>query len=389
MAIEERIGSKYSTAIPKTISKEQLSNIVSSITDTRDILIVNILYHTGLNLNELSTLKISDINIKEKKIRIRAENTKNRSSRDVLLGKDLLITLKRSLKIIKPEQEFLLSTRQSKKISNRRIEQILKDYGKRNEIELTPSVLRDTYIQNSFSSGIKKEKIQTAIGTRTVRYKQFIQESDLKQLLSSIVSKRDKLILHTLYETGCTVNEFVNLKKKDLIADENKIIIRKDNTKSKKTRIVKISKTLCRKLLKITHPADAKSYIFFTRQSKHISPRRIQQIFKRYLIKAGLPSYLTPQNIRYSSIISKFKLGVPSNIISDISGIKVIRAKSFQPSFVVKSFAEAESQEPEDRREIDKNTKEVKRGRSKQKMGRKRTKRQQKQDGSKKETKES
>lgn len=100
-------------------------------------------------------------------------------------------------------------------------------------------------------------------------------------------SKRDALLIKLLLETGCTANEATGLRTADI--SENSVLIQ--------DREIQLPRNLCSQLRKIA----GSEYVFCTRQSPQLSARRVQQIVRTALRKAGVED-ATPQMLRYTHI---------------------------------------------------------------------------------------
>ena len=61
-------------------------------------------------------------------------------------------------------------------------------------------------------------------------------------------SPRDDLILNILYSTGCTVNELVNIRIRQIDFKKNTLQIRKESSRNKHARDVYISKKVIEKI---------------------------------------------------------------------------------------------------------------------------------------------
>jgi len=281
--METQNRTKDSTISHSRISANEFRKLISASKSPRDRLMIRLFYGLGLNLNELSNLKKSDIDLNRRRIHIRAEHTKSRVSRILPLS----ITLVSALKSYKAK-EYLFYTRQSPKISNRRIEQIIGDISKKAGLKhLTPRVLRKTYIRNSLESGTDQRTVQKSIGTTSLRFKRYISAKDLDSMIGSISSLRDRAIFTMLKETGCTAKELVGLKWSEVNLEQKSVMIDK-------------SRNLSTKLTRLLRSIKGVGYVFSTRQSKRMTIRRIQQLMRLYLKETGIKA--TPNSIRNASV---------------------------------------------------------------------------------------
>ena len=139
---------------------------------------------------------------------------------------------------------------------------------------------------------------------------EYLSREELEQLLHSIQSPRDKLLVRFLYESGCSISELSELKTSTLHADGTLLI---------GSRKAVISAELAHELLK-----QADTYVFHTRQTPTITPKRIQQILKPY-IAAVHKGKVTPHVLRYTHIVHAYTQGVPLAAISEQTGLTCVR----------------------------------------------------------------
>lgn len=133
---------------------------------------------------------------------------------------------------------------------------------------------------------------------------------ELDRLLTSITNQRDKLIVRLLYESGCSISEISELRAS---------AVHSDGTVQFANRKAHISSELAQELLK-----QADSYVFHTRQTPTITPKRIQQILKPY-IAAVHRGKTTPHILRYTHIIHAYKQGLQLQAISRQTGLTAVR----------------------------------------------------------------
>lgn len=149
----------------------------------------------------------------------------------------------------------------------------------------------------------------------------YLAEEDIVNLVSTISSTRDRLILLILYETGCSITELTNIKLRDIKTNKKELIINHSvRTGEKRTTKIsnRLSKTI-KEFLKKTNQKNNSNHLFTTRQSSTITPKRVQQILGQYTIKK---IKVTPQIIRYTHIAHAYKNGVSINEITKQVGLK-------------------------------------------------------------------
>ena len=143
----------------------------------------------------------------------------------------------------------------------------------------------------------------------------YLTFQQVKQLINSINNSRDKLMLRLLYETGCDVNELVNIKVKDILG--NKIHIGK--------RFPMISSKLAKDInLYVKGNMLTKESYLISSSRGQISVKRITQLVQFHTEK-HLKKKLNPQQFRYYHIIHAYSNGVLLENIASQLGITKLR----------------------------------------------------------------
>ncbi|MBA7492921.1 Tyrosine recombinase XerD [subsurface metagenome] len=146
----------------KYLKKEEWLRLIESVDNYRDKLIVKLLYSTGMRVGELAKLKVEDIDFQERFIRIPAENTKTNTARTIIVPKEVLSDISAYLRIAR------ISPRTNKgrlfNLTVRRMQQLVKEYAKRANIEATPHTLRHTHIVHALLDRIPITAVQKQVG---------------------------------------------------------------------------------------------------------------------------------------------------------------------------------------------------------------------------------
>ncbi len=151
------------------LSFEEWEKLKSQKKNTRDDLIINLLYFTGCTVNELVNIKIKDIDFKEKILKIRKNTSRNNYFRQVYLSEKVIKKIRNYIITARPEN-YLLSTRQSKKMSTKRVRQIIQELCSMIKIkETTPQIIRYTHIAHAYKKNIPIDAIQKQVGIRRSR----------------------------------------------------------------------------------------------------------------------------------------------------------------------------------------------------------------------------
>ena len=162
----------------KYLKKEEWQALKESIDNFRDKVIINLLYSSGIRVAELCLMKIEEVDFANGFIRIPKENTKTKQSRTVRIGKEILSDLKAFLRLEKRKKGYLFRSRQEKKLTTRRIEQIIHKYAGRAGIQkvyaydkrnrplytVSPHTLRHTHIVHALLDKVPITAVQKQVG---------------------------------------------------------------------------------------------------------------------------------------------------------------------------------------------------------------------------------
>ncbi|MDN7025421.1 integrase [Methanoculleus sp. FWC-SCC1] len=133
------------------------------------------------------------------------------------------------------------------------------------------------------------------LGTERPRIKnqelKYLKHSQVLRLINTIEDAEDRLIVRLIYATGVRVSELCTIDVEDIDFEEHTIRVK---GKGDKIRVVFIDEETL---------AEVEQYIgntivgplFVGQQGKHISPRTVQRIFKKYA-----PDGITPHKLRHS-----------------------------------------------------------------------------------------
>lgn len=283
------------------------SMLLSASGSARERLIVKLLFKTGLAVSELCNIRVSHTDLTNRTLRIPGENTKNSVERRVALDKDLADEIRAA-----GATDYLFWTRQSQRLSERRLEQIFSSICRRAGVKLAPRDVRAQYLESARRKESSKERLREELGLKSIRPERSVPKKDMDRFMKSIGSERDRLIFRIMLETGCSLDEIPALQAEDVGRDS---ITFKGVTKLW-ARDVPISRSLSQ---------DIKQYcrhghIFTTRQSRRITARRIEQLAKAYSRQAKVS--IAPRDIR-SFAISVLSRGVQNTELSRILGMKM------------------------------------------------------------------
>jgi len=150
------------------LTNEQLMLIQSHISDNQHRLIFDILCETGCRLKELVSIKVRDVNRQDNSIIIRAENTREKKQRTSRISKGLGHLIESFVKDNGlAAEDFLFSSRQSGNISDKRVFQLIREYGRLAGLaNVSPQIIRNSHIINAIRSSSKESDITEQTGVK-------------------------------------------------------------------------------------------------------------------------------------------------------------------------------------------------------------------------------
>src|ERR1051326_1424141 len=141
-----------------------------------------------------------------------------------------------------------------------------------------------------------------------------------QEILDRITALRDRAMLETIYSTGLRIHELVGLNNEDLDALGETLRVR---GKGKKMRLDPIGEPAIRAIQeyqKIEGNTQRTAPIFLNNRSGRLTPRRVQQLLKRYLITANLDPDITPHTLRHSFATHMLNAGADLRSVQELLG---------------------------------------------------------------------
>lgn len=136
------------------------------VTRRRDASLTLFLLHTGLRLSEAIGLRMTDLELSERKGNILVQNGKGNKQRNVPLNADARKALQDWI-AVRPGCDHLWMTVEGEheSLSGRTVQRILQRYAKAANIkELTPHICRHTFAKNLVDGGVGLEKVAALLG---------------------------------------------------------------------------------------------------------------------------------------------------------------------------------------------------------------------------------
>ena len=119
---------------------------------------------------------------------------------------------------------------------------------------------------------------------------------------------RDQLIIELALGTGLRVSEMASLKVEDLFLKKGQNSLHVRNGKGGKDRLVQFSVALKTLILDyLNYRKSSSPYLFASERGNQITASGIQQLFKKWVKKAGLPKQYSIHSLRHTYATRLYK----------------------------------------------------------------------------------
>ena len=153
--------------LPDVLTKDELKGILEKIKNLKHKAVISTIYSCGLQLSELTNIKLSDV--EPEKMLIRISSPKTSKCRNIILSVKLLNLLKRYITIYNPKL-YLFEGRKKNKYSARSVQQVFKTAILNSEIKKNISIrtLRHSFAVHLLDSGIDIRYVQEMLGHKNL-----------------------------------------------------------------------------------------------------------------------------------------------------------------------------------------------------------------------------
>ncbi len=201
--LEEVQAPKRTKSLPKSLSEEDVRKLIDAVEvsddgselqvfiRTRDRLILSLLYSSGLRVSELVSLRINDIDLQDRTIRIRGKGDKDRI---VLFDENTRNLLEDYLQKRVYESDYLFLNRFGDPLTPRYVQMMIKNYARKAGInkKVTPHILRHSFATHLLKNGVDIRAIQQLLGHSNLSTTQIYTSVDMQTLKN--VYDRAKLL---------------------------------------------------------------------------------------------------------------------------------------------------------------------------------------------------
>jgi len=164
--LKRKIRLRLPDLLPRAMNPGDVRRLLSVIKKTRDRALILVLLRTGMRIGELLSMKVRDLDIRDRKIHI-YEGQKNSLGRVVYLSDDALFALKLWLSKRGPEKEFLFYGRGDNHLRYGAARLLFVKYLKEAGLQsknYTVHCLRHTFATELLNAGMRLECLQQLLG---------------------------------------------------------------------------------------------------------------------------------------------------------------------------------------------------------------------------------
>lgn len=175
--------------LPKTISKEQVAQLINAIENIKHRTIIMLAYACGLRVSEVVSLKVSDVDGHRKLLTV--HRGKGKKDRVVSLGPGMLIMLREYYRMYRPKHYLFEGQHENVHLSERSIQLVLQRAKQKAGIRQEGSMhmLRHSFATHLLDKGIDVVFIQKLLGHHdiktTLRYLH-VTNKDLTNIVSPL-----------------------------------------------------------------------------------------------------------------------------------------------------------------------------------------------------------
>jgi len=184
--MEEILSAKNNKKLPDFLTINEINDLINSIgeenlLDLRNKTILELLYATGLRVEELVNLKKNDINFGNKYLKVTGKGNKERSVpiTDIALKK-----VNRYLKRRKYENEIIFLSKNGNPLSQRDIRRIFKKLIKKMAIDknITPHTIRHSFATHLLERGADLRLVQELLGHSSISTTQIYTHISMEKM---------------------------------------------------------------------------------------------------------------------------------------------------------------------------------------------------------------
>lgn len=155
----------------------------------RDLALVRVMLSCGLRVGEVVAVKISDLDIGERRGKLVVREGKGNKYREVPVPPEARRAIQEwlgELNIKHPDRPWLFPNRKGERISTRYVERIVKQIALRAEVEAVPHTLRHTCATNMLRSGADLVTVAQILGHESLDTTAIYTRADERTLAEAV-----------------------------------------------------------------------------------------------------------------------------------------------------------------------------------------------------------
>jgi len=157
---------KEEPSLPKILSREDLKKLFDACANEKHRVMFRLIYSSGLRRRDLINLRLTDLETKDGKCRIRINKGKGSKDRYTVLSKNVLNELRAYYKKYKPKEFLFNGRKKGMRFSEAAIRHALEGARKRSGItrKVTMHVLRHCFATHALEHGMSIKRLQILMG---------------------------------------------------------------------------------------------------------------------------------------------------------------------------------------------------------------------------------
>jgi integrase/recombinase XerD len=187
---------KRTKSLPKSLNETEVINLINAVNcdnplkgdselqtsnKLRNKVILALLYSSGLRVSELVSLKIDDVDLDDRTLRIRGKGEKDRI---VLFDEETRFLIENYLNVRFHQGDYMFLNRFGSPITPRYIQMMIKKYASIAGIKkkVTPHILRHSFATHLLKNGVDIRAIQQLLGHSNLSTTQIYTSVDMQTL---------------------------------------------------------------------------------------------------------------------------------------------------------------------------------------------------------------
>jgi len=187
-----------------------------------------------------------------------------------------------------------------------------------------------------------KRKIYMINRPREEQYlPEVLSTEEITRIINATDNLKHKVVLMTIYSSGLRIGEAINLKIKDI--DSERMQIRVEQGKGKKDRYTLLSVKNLELLRKYFLEYKPKVWLFEGANGDIYSPKSIQLILKKAVLKVGIKKHITVHTLRHSFATHLLEAGTDLRDIQSLLGHANSKTTEIYTHITTKGFDQIKS----------------------------------------------